>query len=277
MSSRKKFWLIFTSIVASLVLIITVCLSVTKLKNVTVEFRSREGQETTMLADGVLDKVKETAEFSYGKNLLFMNFDKNIENIEKSNPYIKVHQIVRHFPGTVRVYVTERIPKYRVQDKSNNSKWYILDEEFKVVDFVDGTIDAIKANIIGKTYSYYDKTIEISPETLKITAFVSDFVSYQEIQNLNNILSGVYKRLGAYTLIKSIKISQDVYSITMKNPANNNDDGVLIEVNGANNIYEKARLGANAYTEDVPPVGKVLQKIIVEEISGKIQVRGEYK
>ena len=138
MSSRKKFWLIFSSVVASIVLIITVCLSLTRLKNVTVEFRAREGQETTMLGDGILDKVKETAEFSYGKNLLFMNFDKNIENIEKSNPYIKVHQIVRHFPGTVRVYVTERIPKYRVQDKSDSTKWYILDEDFKVVDFVSG-------------------------------------------------------------------------------------------------------------------------------------------
>ena len=145
--SRKKFWIVFTSVIASIVLVGLVCGLATRLKTVTVEFRARASSEYTMLEDGVLDKVANAGEFNRKKSLLFMNFDENIEKIEKSNPYIKVEQVVRHFPNIVKIYVSERIPRYRVVDKDDSNKWYILDVDFKVIDVVIGGEDETYAVI----------------------------------------------------------------------------------------------------------------------------------
>ena len=88
--SRKKFWIVFTSIIASLVLVGLVCGLVTRVKTVTVEFRARASAGYTMLEDGVLDKVAKAGEFDTKKSLLFMNFEENIAKINyELNPKLK--------------------------------------------------------------------------------------------------------------------------------------------------------------------------------------------
>ena len=83
--SRKKFWIIFTSVISSLVLVCVACGLMTRLKTVNVEIRRRADAQYTMLQDGVLDRVKETGDFDYGKSVLFLNFEESISNIEKKN------------------------------------------------------------------------------------------------------------------------------------------------------------------------------------------------
>jgi hypothetical protein len=246
--SRKKFWIVFTSIIASLVLVGLVCGLVTRVKTVTVEFRARASAGYTMLEDGVLDKVAKAGEFDTKKSLLFMNFEENIAKIEKSNPYIKVEQVVRHFPNIVKVYVSERIPRYRVADKDDSNKWYILDVDFKVIDVVIGGEAAVKEQNYGRSSSFYDATIKIESEDLAISTYVGDFVSNNELKTqLNAISSGMIVALGDIKLAKSVDTVGSKFIITMKNSGINNDDGCQIELEGTDDLAMKAKAGALAY------------------------------
>ena len=246
--SRKKFWIVFTSIIASVVLLVLACGLLTKLKTVTVEFRTRANADYTMLQEGVLDKVESTGEFNYKKSVLFMNFEDNIEKIEKSNPYIKVEQIIRHFPNIVKVYVSERIPKFRVRDEQDAGKWYILDADFKVLDMVTGGEAAVKEQNYGKNSSFYDATVEIDPTTFKVTAHIGSFVQNDAIKNnLNEIASGVISTLGDIKLVKSVSVSSSNFILTMKNSGINNDNGCEIMIESGKNLKAKAQAGALAY------------------------------
>ena len=246
--SRKKFWIVFTSVIASIVLVGLVCGLATRLKTVTVEFRARASSEYTMLEDGVLDKVANAGEFNRKKSLLFMNFDENIEKIEKSNPYIKVEQVVRHFPNIVKIYVSERIPRYRVVDKDDSNKWYILDVDFKVIDVVIGGEDEIKEKNYGRNSSFYDVTIEIDAQGFDVSTYIGSFVENDELKDqLNAISSGMIVSLGDIKLAKSIELDGNKFLITMKNSGINNDDGCQIELSGFEDLAKKAQAGALAY------------------------------
>ena len=262
--SRKKFWIVFTSVIASLVLVGLVCGLATRLKTVTVEFRARASTQYTMLEDGVLDRVAKTGEFNTKKSLLFMNFKDNIDKIEKSNPYIKVEQVVRHFPNIVKVYVSERIPRYRVADKDDSTKWYILDVDFKVIDVVTGGEESVKDQNYGRASSFYDMTVKIESEDFEISTHVGSFVTNNALkQQLNSISSGVIVALGDIKLAKSIELSGEKFIITMKNSGINNDDGCQIELEGVEDLAVKAKAGALAYanaTDSTTPV----------DLSGKI-------
>lgn len=246
--SRKKFWIVFTSVVASLVLVCVACGLMTRLKTVTVEIRRRADAKYTMLQEGVLDKVKETGDFDYGKSVLFLNFEDNISNIEKSNPYVKVEQVIRHFPNIAKVYISERIPKFRIRDKQDTNKWYILDEDLKVLDVVTGGEDAVKQQNYGRSSSYYERTIKVMPETLTISAHIGTFVKNDTVKdNLNMIASGIVSALGDISLVKSVEIKQNQFLLTMKNSGINDDNGCEILLVGSDNLKEKAKAGASAY------------------------------
>ena len=245
---RKKFWLGFGIACAVIVSLCTIFALVTGVKTVTVEFTSRL-KANSQLEKGTLDKVKDSGEFDFGKSLLFLNLDKNIEKIEKSNPYVKVEKVVRHFPNVVRVYISERTPRYRIKDFEDETKWYILDKDFKVVDVVTGDI---KANNYG-TASYYDKTVEIQSEDLKKSFYVGNFVDEEFNEScFNSIVKGVQRRTnGEFSMIKTISISSTnnefTFTLTMKNGGINNDEGCKIVATGVYDLEDKIFSGINYF------------------------------
>lgn len=274
-NKRKKFWIGFGIGVVSVVAIIVSFLLITRLKTVNVEFVSRLEKQETMLEEGVLDKVLKSGDFDYGKNLLFMNFDDEIKKIEKENPYVKVHEYKRYFPNEVRITISERVPRFRIQDKDNPNKWYILDSEFKILDVIVGDL---KETACG-TSNFYDRTIEISPESLTLSSYIGEFVNDEnERQNLVNICSGVYAFATDYFVVKSIKIEKTdefIFTLTMKNTANENDNGCKIKIYGTDDIIEKARRGVAVYHgklesstfEDIS-----LCEITVKKVSGEFVI-----
>lgn len=273
---RKKFWIVFSIVFLSIAFVFAAIGVATRLKTVDVELRSRVTQSETMLEPGIIDKVKESGDFKIGKNILFMNFKENIAKIEKENPYVKVEQVIRSFPNIVRVYISERIPKYRLQDKDNTSKWYILDEDFKILDAVTGDL---KNTTYGSS-NYYDKTVEISPDSLTISSYIGEFVNDEvDRVNLNSIFTGIFARTTNYFMVKSVAIVKNnndfSYKLIMKNTAAENDEGCLIILLGSSKLSEKARMGVAAYCEKIEEnkdVDLTNKKIIVEEINGKITV-----
>lgn len=272
---RKKFWIVFGVTVSSLVIILVSLLLMTRLKTVNVEFVSRLEKQETMLEEGILDKVVKSGDFDYGKNMLLMNFDDEIKKIEKENPYVKVHEYKRYFPNKVRITISERIPRFRIQDKENSSKWYILDSEFKILDVVTTELKETKCG----TSNFYDRTIEISPESLRLSSYIGEFVDdEEECQNLVNICSGVYAFATDYFIVKSIQIEKDndfIFTIIMKNTASADDNGCKIKIYGSDDLIEKARRGIAVYHgklesstyEDISRC-----EITVKKVSGEYQI-----
>ncbi len=123
--------------------------------------------------ESVQNKILEDAEFTKGGNLLVMNFDRNIENIETKNPFVKVEKIVRRFPNKITVYYTEREPVALVSTTISGA-YYVIDNELKVLAYVDN-LETYKLPVIdnGKQYnSNLGKFIDDSTLQRQITSIV---------------------------------------------------------------------------------------------------------
>ena len=242
---RKKFWITFSSIVVCIFLICLGTVLFTKLKTVNVEFRTAFGVETTNLEENVIENIKESGEFNYSKSLLFTNFDKNVEKIEKANPYIKVEQVLRKFPNKVHIYVSERVPKYRVQDKNEQTKWYILDVEFKVLETIVGS-DAMESS------GFKDDTVAI--DFISFTAHNGDFIKLStEKQYMSQILAGVYGRTKDTTIINSVDYNENekTFYISMKaNKDGDYENGCVMQIAGTDNIKDKVFVATCCYCQD---------------------------
>ena len=237
---RKKFWIAFSVIVLCAMVFSIVMSLVTRLKTVTVAFRSTLSAEQTHLNPDVLEKVKNDGEFSYGKILTTMSFNENIKNIEKKNSFVKVEQIVRYFPNRACVFISERITKYRVQAKNNPEKYYILDEEFKVLDIVDAG-DGLN--------EYLDITTEILPSTFTVeTAFEEgDFIREYELMGvMKDIMSGVYGAIEGYYFIENINLpTKESLDFEIRGTQ------VKVHIPTLDMLKENVALAIQCYKEDV--------------------------
>ncbi len=249
MNKRKKVWIVLLSVVVGLFAVLGGTYFATKLNTVSVEFRARLGEDETRLASGVLDRVKDSAEFNYKDSVLFINADKHIEKIEKSNPYVKVQQLIRKFPNKVCVYVSERIPKYRMQDKDNSDFWFILDEDFKVLERISN--DDLNIQNLD------EKTVEMT--YISETSAVGDFLNKSDDkEKLNKLLSGVFGRTKDYFAVRSIDYSStdNKFYLTMRTNVETEDGtityagGCVIEIENTGNIKQKAFNGTSVYVGD---------------------------
>ena len=248
MQKRRKFLIIFGSVCLSIIVLCFIFVLVFRLKTVDIEFRSRE--ENTNLAAETPTRVLETGEFDFGKNILFMSFEDNIAKIEKSNPFVKVEQVIRHFPNTVRVYISERQPRYRVKDETETNKWYILDNEFKVLDKVNEE-ELLSKKVSGES-NYFSQTIEITNTTLTFkTAIVGEFVSVDISAYLESIVSGIYGKTKDHTQIRSIDYSSisGKFTLVMRNTGLENQEGCKIVLEGTEDLYQKALAGAVVFVD----------------------------
>lgn len=250
---RKKFLIIFGSVCLGIIVLCAVFAILFRLKTVNVEIRSRA--INTNLPAEIQNRVYETGEFAVGKNIVFMNFDDNIEKIEKSNPYVKVEQIIRRFPNKVTIYISERIPKYRVKaDLTETNYWYILDEDFKILDKV--TEGELNSKQVSGDLNYFKLTTEITETTLTLdasSAVIGGFVAEAtEIKTLaNKILAGAYAKTTDNTVIRSVNYSKTsgTFEIKLRNSALENEIGCKIVITGADNVYEKVLAGMVVYNE----------------------------
>ena len=249
MKKRKKVWIVLLSVVLGLTALICGTYFTTKLNTVNVEFRTRLDEDETRLASGILDAVKDSGEFNYIDSVLFMDIEKSISKIEKSNPYVKVQQVVRKFPNKLNVYISERVPKYRMVDKEDLETWFILDEDFKVLEKITNT------ELLSQRLD--EKTVEVKyiSEKIEVGEFLAEGM---EKDNLNTILSGVYGRTKDYFAVRSIDYSKDndTFYVTMRASVEKQDGtiryegGCVIEIQGTNNLKERALNATSVYVGD---------------------------
>lgn len=122
------------------------------------------------------EQIIETANLKNGKSIFALDKEKAINNIELKYPDLKVIQIKTISVIEIQIVVRKRYETYFVE---NNSKFYILDEDLKVLS-IEETVptELIKINA----------TLGISKETK-----VCDFVGTAfEKDALNNLFFGLY-------------------------------------------------------------------------------------
>lgn len=239
---RKKLWIILASVVFGIFVLSLGVHFITKLSVVSVELRTRLDKDETRLETGILDKVKKDGEFNYHKSVLFINTDKNIEKIEKENPYVKVTQVVRKFPNKIHIYISERVPRYRIKDSAYNNLWYILDDEFKVLETV--------LEDVLETDNFNETTIKI--ENIEITSKESgDFLETNaKLNMLNEIMAGVYGASKEYLVVRSIGYNEtsDTYLLKMRRSDLQEDySGCEIQIVGSTNLKEKVFKATHVY------------------------------
>ncbi len=242
---RKVLWICISCICIFVILLSIVVHFAFNLKNVDVEFQSRLSQENTRLETGVQEEISNY--FDFGNNIILMNFDENILEIEKNIPYVKINQIVKFFPNTIRVYISERIPKYKIKSETNSNEWIILDEDFKVLEIIDEiNIENAKTDL--------EDVIEI--ENVSLTVSEGEFITNLPDLNadLNNIVAGVYGRTEDFSIVKSISISgteEKVYTLTMKNDAREDGSGCRILVSGENDLTTKIFVAISTFEAEL--------------------------
>lgn len=261
---RKKFWIIFS---VTLLAILSVCLvfgMITSLKNVNIEFRQRV-VSGSRLEENILDKVKEDGQFEYNKGLLFVDANKSVSLIEKNNPFVKVEQVIREFPNSLNVYISERVP---CSYAKNGDYYLILDKEFKV-------LDKIEANAQGEDYlkqNYLNNIYEIDYDFGQTSLESGDFVSDNgSMQIYKDIYSGIVGALESVSSVKSVKIEDDDVVIVMKKDNITYDDGVTIKLKGTDDLTIKT-FTAIEFFETIDKT-KSAQVIEVEKVEGTNKYR----
>lgn len=239
---RKKLWIILASVVVGVFALGLGVHFLTKLSAVSVEFRTRLKESETRLEAGVLDKVKEDGDFNYKKSVLFINPKTNVDKIEKANPYVKVTQVIRKFPNKINVYVSERVPRYRMKDSVYSGVWYILDEEFKVLEVVTDE------NLESKNFTETTIVLNyISGNSLKAGEFFEDS---SELEKLNEIMAGVYGASKDYLAVRSIDYDRENYTFTLKMRRSDlleDYSGCEMQIVGINNLKEKVYKATHVY------------------------------
>lgn len=127
---RKKRLIILGIVLTCVLLIVVLSSALFSFKTISIECRTNMFVVTEADHQSIID----SGEFNYGKNILFTNFTKNIENIELKNPYVKVINIERKFPNYAVINIKERTPVVKLNCAGGG--FYIVDEELKILNIV---------------------------------------------------------------------------------------------------------------------------------------------
>lgn len=207
------------------VFVLVICLTsaLFMLNSVSVNFLST----ATIFVNRQQDII-DSGQFDYGKNVLFLNKKKYIQNLELNNPYLKVINIETIFPNKLKINCIERAQLFYVEYGENI---FALDEDFKVLD---------KLN-----YNYEDLiNIDISCGN----ELVIGQVCY-EIMNIYKQLSTILKEWNIdvdylKSKIKSVKISNNILKIRCR------DKKDIIIKNWFENASEKSNIAFSVYEDD---------------------------
>ena len=261
---RKKFWIIFSVTILALLSMSLIFGMITNLKNVNVEFRQRV-VSGSRLEENILEKIREDGQFEYNKGLLFVDTNKSVAAIEKKNPFVKVEQVIREFPNSVNVYISERIPCMY----ANSGEYYLIfDKDFKVLDKIESNsqgYEFLKQNYLN---NIYEIDYDLAQNNYDSGDFVADNGS---MQLYKDIYSGIVGALESVSSVKSVKIEDDSVVMIMKKDNITYDDGVIIKLKGTQDLTLKT-FTAIEFFETIDKT-KSAQIIEVEKIEGTNKYR----
>lgn len=163
----KKKWIIALSVIVAVILLVVILsFTVFSLKSVTLDYRT--SKENITATD---EEIIESADIDLGGSVFFRNKQYYIDNIERENPFVKVINIETVFPSSYVIHIAERQKVFAVE---HNGQYYIVDEDYKVLEINEQT-DAILLN-----------GLEISGTSYAVGEFL-------EVENSQPIYSALYE------------------------------------------------------------------------------------
>ncbi|HJD06040.1 MAG TPA: FtsQ-type POTRA domain-containing protein [Candidatus Onthoplasma faecipullorum] len=128
------------------------------------------------------DAIINSAGLKHGTSIFMLDKDTAINNIEKEFPYIKVIQIKTVSVIKVEIHVRSRVETFYVQ---NQNKYYILDEELKVLRILETGIDENIEETLNNLIVLNLSDLGITSNTV-----AADFLSTEYYRQVINDLYG---------------------------------------------------------------------------------------
>lgn len=174
----KKRIIIISIIVFVLALILILFCAVFCVRKQTVTFTGERTENTLNITD---ESIVQSAGIRNGSSIFSLDRDKVIQNIETTYPYLKVVQV--NIVSAIRVEITVR-ERYEMYYTDFREKYYIVDEELKVLNIVD-TVPT------GLSYIYpnvLDDTTNTNVLGVTSNTNVCDFLGSENLQDITNNL-----------------------------------------------------------------------------------------
>jgi len=172
---KKKRLLIILSIFVFIAILIILSSEVFALSTVEVNYLS-----TTHNITATQEEIIETANIPMRKNVFMLSKQKYIDNIEKSNPYIKVVNIETVFPNKLRIHIAERNEVFVIK---NEGTYYYCDEELKILK---------TSNVFANTN---ENAIPLKVDMVEIPANQEENVFLNVPNQSQKLIQNVYKSL----------------------------------------------------------------------------------
>lgn len=232
MLKSKKRVITIMSILSALFLLLVIGSALFSLQKVSVEFMN-----TGSHIEGYnKNAIVEAGGFSYGKNVLFMNFDKNVKKIEAAFPYAKVVGVTRYFPNKAVVRVVEREAQFRITVAGTT---LVFDSDLKCLEkFEYGSEPSLPKFINMETYSNVEPGSFVANPTLKniIIGVSSGIDNGSASMSMSSVFS-----INRTTDI----LGEDQVEIVLYD---GNNLGTTIVIKGLNNFTQKAIGAFNCYS-----------------------------
>lgn len=220
-------------------------------------------------------EIIELTEFGDKAPIFTIDKDKAIKNIESQYPKIKVIQIKTTSVMSVEIRVRERIEMFYA--KYNDSSYYILDEELKVL-----RLDSVEpSNLIDISGDY----LAINDNTKQC-----DFLSTEEVRNVTYNLFVSFITTVDYNgqpVLSREKVCEMVQKVTFTTGYTKHEqytklvltlrDSVKVEIaKPESNLQEKINICFSAYedlTQDKKVEGTIIKYYLTEDGDEKVGVK----
>jgi len=146
--------------------------------------------------------IRQAANLEKGQNLWTLNLPKITKDLE-TLPYVSTAKVERHFPDTLTIHITERVPVVKIvglnSDLGNRETFY-LDRDRYVLKPRDNETPQILPEIVGLTNAELDPGVQLDQPSLSRALDILDAINHS---SLNTTIS-----------VRTINLS-DPLSITM--------------------------------------------------------------
>ena len=237
---KNKRLAIFLGIFVFLALVVVLSSAVFALDNVTIVYHN-----STNILSGDDKIIIESAEFRYGENVFLSNKSKYIDNIESSNPYIKVLNIETVFPNKYIIHAVEREETYVFKP---DNYYIITDESLKVLKKEKTFTNMTENAIIVENSGYSTATVKAGEFLAENKYYANVFCCFGEWKATENAKPD-------YTQIKSKIKSITINYVDGLNTGANNLlitmwDGVEILIDASTTkMSDKINFGFSAYDQ----------------------------
>ena len=212
---HKKLWISLGIIGGVLLVVFVLCLTLFRVKNVTLDFASETKYYNQDAQNELLSQI------NVSKSIFTVNKKELIQKIESQNEYIKVINIETVFPNGLVIHCTERQELYVLKSENN---LFFVDEDFKILKITSNIgglgqsiDDYLNARNLGDPI-YLENIIIKNPG-----ATVGEFLDVQESEIIKNIYASFFvnnRDIGELKyMIKKITLSHEMNYYTVHNEA----------------------------------------------------------